>query len=176
MITSLENYECYRGLKCKGRWRFKAVWSKPCLRQHKAGYWPLTPFLPYIAVVLRHTRSSSATLRRHRPQLLRTHLIPGSSNLQSLCSDTCWFDLKRWWEDKWDELLQSAHTRYDWFSVTIRRPYHRTSPTCDTWCSPLCCAPATCMCCPLLSSGSSPYNAEHAFCRHWEELSFYSQD
>lgn len=70
----------------------KVKLSSCILSQCKAGYWQLTPFLLYIAVVLHHTRSWSDLL--HPLQHEHTHYILGSRNLQSPYTDTDWFDLK----------------------------------------------------------------------------------
>lgn len=63
-----------------------------------------------------------------------------------------------------------------WIVCNSGCPYHHRSPTCDSWCSLLCCAPATCRRCSLLSCGSSSYTAAHAFCTHSEGLIFYWQE
>lgn len=165
----LENYKpCYRGLMCETEGH-KVKSSSCVLRQCKAGYWQLTPSLLCIAVVPLHTRSWSDSRQSHLPQHGHTHLIPRSSNLQSPYSDTGWFDLTKIWKKRKRKEGVETYCKYCtslWIVCDLERPYHHRSPTCDSWCSLLCCAPATCRCRPLLSRASFPYTAVQSFCTH----------
>lgn len=80
-------------MECREMW-----WSAQVLRQGKAGYWPQTPSLLCIALVLLHTHSWSDFL--HLPQHGHTQLFLGSSNLQSPYSGMYWFDLKKQQQQK----------------------------------------------------------------------------
>lgn len=104
----------------------------------------------------------------------RTHtFIPGlEQSAESLQRHSwVWSERTLKGQMRWRQAATAAHS--DGRFVASDCPYRRRSPTCDSWCSLLCCAPASCMCCPRLACSSSSYTAVHAFCTQSEGRILY---